>query len=103
MSVELLLFALLAVILVAVVIGIRRYWDDQVELSDDEEAYDKRVAKLNERQANRITDEQLTSPPSDEDAWQIILQRGRKALSRRNRYGGDYTRRTRERRVRTRR
>jgi hypothetical protein len=103
MSGELLLFAVLAVILIAVVVAIRRYWDDQVELSADEEAYDKRVARLNERQANRFTDEQLTAPPSNDDAWQIILQRGRRALARRNRYGGDYTRRTRERRTRTKR
>jgi hypothetical protein len=103
MTADSLLFVLLAFILIAVVYGIWRYWDSQVELSPDEEAYDKRVANLNERQANRITDEQLTRPPSDEDAWQIILQRGRKAISRRNRYGGDYTRRTSDRQKRTRR
>ena len=103
MLAEILLFILLACILIAIVYGVWRYWDSQVELSPDEEAYDKRVASLNERQANRFTDEQLTRPPSDEDAWQIILQRGRKAISRRNRYGGDYSRRASERQKRTKR
>ena len=98
-----LLFILLALILIAIIYGIWRYWDSQVDRTRDEDAYDKRVANLNERQANRYTDEQLTHPPSDDDAWQIILQRGRKAVARRSRYGGDYTRRASERKRRTKR
>jgi hypothetical protein len=94
------LFILLGAALVATVYGIWRYWESLVERTPEEDAYDKQVATLNERQANRMSDERLTHPLSDDDAWQVILQRGRKLMRRGSRYGGDYDRRTRERRSR---
>jgi hypothetical protein len=102
MTADTLLFVVLAIVMLALVYGVWRYWDNLVELSPDEEEYDKRVANLNERQANRLSDEQLTQPPNDDDAWAIILRRGRRAM-RRPRYGGDFATRTRERRTRDRR
>jgi hypothetical protein len=99
MTPETFLFGLLAAILLAVIYALWRYWDGLVDTSPDEEEYDRQVADLNERQANRMSDERLTKPPSDDDAWQIILRRGRR-LSRQPRYGHDLSRRTRERRKR---
>jgi hypothetical protein len=77
-----LLFMLLAVVLLVVVYGLLRYWDTLVSKSPEEEAYDRRVADLNERQANRLSDDQLTHPISDDDAWQIMLRRGRQRYAR---------------------
>lgn len=91
------LFAICAALLLGAIYLLWRYWDNATRRSPEEEAYDKRVAQLNERQANRLSDEQLTHPVNEEDAWQIMVERGRKATGRRSRYGGDLKRRTRER------
>ncbi len=90
-----LLFIALIIILIIVVYGISRYWDTMVRRSDDEEEYDRMVANLNERQANRLSDEQLWEPVSDDDAWQIILRRGRRRFlrPRRNRRQSSSSRR----------
>lgn len=87
MDSSLFLFIALVLILIVVVYGVSRYWDTMVRRSDEEEEYDRMVADLNERQANRLSDEQLWEPVSDDDAWQIILRRGRRRFqqTRRNR------------------
>jgi hypothetical protein len=82
MSNDIFLFLFLAAGVLAVVYGVWRYWNNLVEVSPEEEAYERQVANLNERQANRISDEQLTKPPSDDDAWQIIQRRGQRAMRR---------------------
>jgi hypothetical protein len=82
MTPETLLFALLVVAVLAVIYGVWRYWDGLVELSPEEEEFDRAVASLNQRQANRISDDQLTKPPSDEDAWQIMMRRGQRMRRR---------------------
>ncbi|MDZ4717413.1 MAG: hypothetical protein SH847_03010 [Roseiflexaceae bacterium] len=82
MSADIFLFLLLAAGVLAVVYGVWRYWNSLVEVSPEEKEYDRQVADLNERQANRISDEQLTKPPSDDDAWQIIQRRGQQAMRR---------------------
>ncbi len=82
MDSSLLLFVGLILILIIIVYGVSRYWDTMVRRSEDEETYDRMVADLNERQANRLTDEQLWEPVSDDDAWQIILRRGRRRFQR---------------------
>lgn len=95
------LFLLMAAVLVLIGVGIWRYWAGLVEVSPEEEELDRRMAALNERQAHRLTDDQLTHPPSDDDAWALIVRRGRR-LMRRARYGGDSQRRARDRRPRER-
>lgn len=102
MSAEILLFLFLAVAVLAVVYGVWRYWHGLVDVSPEEEAYDREVADLNERQANRISDEQLTKAPSDDDAWQIMQRRGRQAM-RRSRELRETARRPRETKPRDRR
>lgn len=57
-----------------------RVWRTTMRISPQEEAYDNRVASMNERQANRLSDEQLTKPPTDEDAWALMVRRGQRQL-----------------------
>jgi hypothetical protein len=103
----------LIVIAVALFV-IWRYWGSLARVSPEEQEYDERMAALNERQANRLSDDQLTRPLSDDDAWAIMVsrgrqqrqgrpaRRGRRALPplRQERYGGDMLRRVDERRDR---
>ena len=92
------LFLICAVVLLSIIYMLWRYWDNVAQVTPEEEAYDKRVASLNERQANRMSDKQLIRQLSEDDAWSIMIARGRRAAARRNRYAGDLKRRTRERR-----
>ena len=79
------LFLLFAVLLLGVVYALWRYWDNLSRLSPEEEAFDERVAALNERQANRISDEQLAHPLSEDDAWNIMVRRGQRSRGGRDR------------------
>lgn len=92
------LFLVVAAIVIAVVVGLRRYWDTVSRGTSEEEAFDKRVAALNERQSNRMSDELIRADMDDDSAWQIMVERGRRAARRRSRSDADPDRRTRERR-----
>ncbi|GAB4217410.1 MAG: hypothetical protein OHK0022_59640 [Roseiflexaceae bacterium] len=94
----LLLMLLIILLLAGVCFALWRYWERQASLSAEEEAYDRRVASLNQRQANRLSDDRLREPVSQEDAWALMVQRGQRASQRRDRYAGDLQRRTREKR-----
>jgi hypothetical protein len=108
------LFLSVLIVLGGVLFVVWRYWYNIASVSPEEEEYDERVAELNERQANRMTDEQLTNPLSEDDAWNVMVRRGRRdqgrgrygreterrPLARRDRYGGDLSRRADERRDR---
>lgn len=52
-------------------------WRRTTQVSEADEYYDKRVVSLNNRQANRLSDNDLTRPIHEDDAWQIMVQRGR--------------------------
>jgi hypothetical protein len=94
------LFLITAVLLLGGVYALWRYWDNLARLSPEEEAFDERVAALNERQANRVSDEELAHPVSEDEAWQIMVSRGQRPR-RRERYGGELSRRIGERRRRS--
>lgn len=96
----LLLFAVVAAVLIGVIVAIWRYWESMSSLTPEEEAFDKRVAALNERQSNRMSDDLIRANIDDESAWRIMVERGRRAARRRNRYSGELDRRSRERRRR---
>ena len=96
-----LLFVLSAALLLGVVYALWRYWDNVSRLSPEEEAFDERVAALNERQANRISDEELAQPIDEDEAWRIMVSRGQRGRRRRERYGGELARRIGERRRRS--
>lgn len=92
------LFLISAVILLGAIYLVWRYWNNTVNLSPDEEAFDERIAALNERQANRLSDDQLIQPLSGDDAWKIMVNRGRQVGRRQERYGGNLSRRAKDRR-----
>lgn len=94
------LFLVFAVLLLGVIYAVWRYWNGLAHLSAEETEFDERMAALNERQAYRISDEQLTHPVTQDDAWSIMVNRGRRTGRRRERYGGDLARRTNDRRRR---
>jgi hypothetical protein len=79
------LFLICAVLLLGTIYMVWRYWDSLARISPEEEAFDERVASLNERQAHRVSDEELAQPPSEDEAWQIMVSRGRRAGARQRR------------------
>ncbi len=89
------LFILFAAVLLVAAYLLWRYWADLTTATDEEERFEERVAALNERQAHRYSDEELAAPPDDDDAWQIMVDRGRRA-TRRERSSGDLLRRQRK-------
>jgi hypothetical protein len=110
------LLLLFIVLLCGVLFAVWRYWDNLTRLSPEEEEYDERVAAMNERQANRLSDDQIRTPVTDDEAWNIMVRRGqreprrrsrysrsdeRRPAARRDRYGGDLARRADERRERS--
>lgn len=60
-------------------------WRSNTQFSEDDERYDEQVASLNDRQANRLSDDQLTHPVSEEDAWKLMIQRGQRQRRTANR------------------
>jgi hypothetical protein len=90
--VPIVLFVIFAVLLLAIIYALWRYWFSIAQVTPEEEEFDERVAALNERQANRISDEQLLRPFSEEDAWQIMVRRGQQPLRRRRRVRKDLAR-----------
>ncbi len=92
------LFVVVAIVLIGILFLIWRYWNNLADVTPEEEAFDKRVAMLNERQANRVSDEMLTRNIDEETAWSIMIERGRRSVRRRDRYSGKLDRRTNQRR-----
>ena len=52
-------FVVVAAVLVMVFLTIRRYWEAQVNKSQEEEDLERRMASLNENQANRRRDDEI--------------------------------------------
>jgi hypothetical protein len=111
------LFIFFTALVAGALLLVWRYWNSIARVSPEEEEFDERMTALNDRQANRLSDEQLTHPLTDDDAWSVKVQRGRRDRerhqrparatqrrqlpSREERYGGDLSRRERERRRRS--
>jgi hypothetical protein len=110
------LFIFFTALVAGALLLVWRYWNAIASVSPEEEEFDERMTALNDRQANRLSDEQLTHPLTDDDAWRVMVQRGRRERERRRkpprpsqrrlpppreeRYGGDLSQRERERRRR---
>ncbi|MGQ9828074.1 MAG: hypothetical protein ACUVSW_09435 [Roseiflexus sp.] len=86
------LFVLFAALLLLAVYLLWRYWAALTPFSSDEEHFEARIAALNERQAHRYSDDELAMPVTDEDAWRVMVERGRRVI-RRERSTGDLMRR----------
>jgi hypothetical protein len=111
------LFLFFTALVAGALLLVWRYWNTIARVSPEEEEFDERMTALNDRQANRLSDEQLTHPLTDDDAWSVMVQRGRRARERQRRptratqrrqlplreerYGGDLSQRERERRRRS--
>lgn len=52
-------FVVVAALLVMVFVTIRRYWEAQLNKSPEEEDLERRMASLNEHQANRRRDDEI--------------------------------------------
>lgn len=74
-----LLFLIVTSLLGVVLYLVWRYWDETARLGPDDEDYERKVAALNERQANRLSDDQLLKQPDENEAWTLMVERGRRA------------------------
>lgn len=83
-----LLFALAAALLVALVVVLWRVWADYANRSPEDEELERELASLNDAQANRVSDSQLTHPVDTDTAWQTMVQRGGRPPRRRRRDSG---------------
>jgi len=72
-------FIIAAVIFLVIVGLLWRYWQSVAEVSASDESFSRRVARLNERQSNRIDDEHLRNITDDDEAWRIMVDRGRQS------------------------
>src|SRR5690349_28450 len=110
------LFLFFTALVAGALLLVWRYWNTIARVSPEEEEFDERMSLLNDRQANRLSDEQLTHPLTDDDAWSVMVQRGlrdrarrrparptqrRQPMAREERYGGELSRRVSERRRRS--
>ncbi|PDW01573.1 hypothetical protein [Candidatus Viridilinea mediisalina] len=55
-----------------------RIWAVFVRRTPDQEAHERDLAALNDAQANRISDSQLTRPLDPDSAWRTMVQRGKR-------------------------
>jgi hypothetical protein len=72
-------FIIAAVIFLVIVGLLWRYWQSVAEVSASDESFSRRVARLNERQSNRIDDDHLRNITDDDEAWRIMVDRGRQS------------------------
>ena len=61
-------FIIAAVIFLVIVGLLWRYWQSVAEVSASDESFSRRVARLNERQSNRIDDDHLRNITDDDEA-----------------------------------
>lgn len=80
---NLLLFAVAAVLLVGVLALIWRLWAEHARITPQDEEYEREIASLNDAQANRLSDQQLTRPIDTKTGWDIMVSRGGAGQSRR--------------------
>jgi hypothetical protein len=102
MTLTMVFFIGLGIVLVALVIGLWRYWQSLTQTGNDDEEFEQRLARLNERQTNRFSDDELTTPLSDDDAWERMVKQGRRGSDSPSgrRYNGGFQQRADERRRR---
>jgi hypothetical protein len=74
------IFVATALLCLALAFVVWRYWDTLVPYNPDDEQREARLAQLNKRQANRLSDDQIRAAGSVDEAWQIMVRRGRSRL-----------------------
>lgn len=83
--IQVVLFIAAALLLLGLLYIIWQIWWSYTDVTPEDEAFDDRVARLNDRQANRYSDGELRQQLSPEDAWQLMIERGRGHRRRRRR------------------
>lgn len=78
-----LLFGLAALLLLGLIALIWRLWTDYTQVGPDDEEREREIAALNDAQANRVSDQQLTHPLDADAAWRTMVQRGAPRTRRR--------------------
>ncbi len=77
------LIALIVTLLLGLVgLAAWRYWREQVNISPEDEELTREIAELNDRQANRMSDQRLRSGVDPDEAWRIMVQRGQRSRRR---------------------
>ncbi|MFN3373902.1 MAG: hypothetical protein ACK44M_10085 [Chloroflexus sp.] len=77
------LIALIVTLLLGLIgLAAWRYWREQVNISPEDEELMREIAELNDRQANRISDQRLRSSIDPDEAWRIMVQRGQRSRRR---------------------
>jgi hypothetical protein len=69
-------FAAVAVFLAGLAFLVWRLWEDYVNKSPADEELERDLVSLNDAQANRVSDTQLTRPVEPDDAWRTMVERG---------------------------
>ena len=75
-------FAVIAALIIVAIVGIVRFWNAQLNLSDEDIALERRVSALNEDQANRRRDDEIVRLLSG-DEQRIIGSDDRRSTSER--------------------
>jgi len=52
-------FVLIAALIVVIIVGISRFWQSELNMSEEDIALEKRISSLNEGQANRRRDDEI--------------------------------------------
>jgi hypothetical protein len=76
------LFAIAALLLIGLVALIWRFWQSYAQVSPEEEELDRSIASLNDSQANRASDQQITRRIDTDTGWAIMVARGQRAPRR---------------------
>jgi hypothetical protein len=76
---------IVGVLLVGLLVMLWRFWEDYARITPEETEYERDIASLNDSQANRFRDEQLTRQIDADTAWQVMVRRGRRAAGNRRR------------------
>lgn len=61
-----------------IALALWRVWAAFVRRTPADELRERDLAALNDAQANRISDSQLTRPPDPDSAWRTMVQRGKR-------------------------
>jgi Flp pilus assembly protein TadB len=80
-----LILALAAALLIGLAALLWRVWDSYTNRTPEDEVHEHELASLNDAQANRVSDQQLTRPIDNDSAWQTMVQRGGPPPRRRRR------------------
>jgi hypothetical protein len=79
------LFLIAALILIGLIGLIWRFWQSYVRVTPDDEAFEREIATLNDSQANRLSDQQLTRRIDTQTGWDLMVKRGQEGTRRRRR------------------